>query len=110
MTRDYLLERHGVPKNKMVYVQGGIISRAAFVVPEHRPRFGIDKDALDIGFVANRYTPRGEDKGYDLRRDGARGLQCGRDSDLPRRWPVGRKRYPAWKFIAAIHLSWLQEH
>ncbi len=66
ITRDYLLKRHGVPKNKVVYVQGGIISRTAFVVPEHRPRFGIDKDTLDIGFVANRYTTRGEDKGYDL--------------------------------------------
>ncbi len=74
ITRDYLLRRHGVAENKVMYVQGGIISRAAFEVSKHRRRFGIDKDTLDIGFVANRYTTRGEDKGYDLFVDTARAV------------------------------------
>lgn len=65
-TRDYLLKVHAVPKPKIHYLQGGMVPRAAFVAPKHRRHFGIDKASLDIGFVANRYTPKGEDKGYDL--------------------------------------------
>jgi len=64
--RDYLLEAHALPPSKIHYLQGGMVPRAAFVAPRQRGHFGIDKTSLDIGFVANRYTPTGEDKGYDL--------------------------------------------
>ena len=63
--RDYLLNRHPGLKSKMRYILGGMIPRMAFSAPR-RKHFGIDKETLDIAFVANRYTPRGEDKGYDL--------------------------------------------
>lgn len=65
-TRDYLLKVHALPPSKIHYLQGGMVPRAAFVAPKQRRHFGIDKASLDIGFVANRYTPTGEDKGYDL--------------------------------------------
>jgi glycosyltransferase involved in cell wall biosynthesis len=65
-TRDYLLKVHAVPPPKIHYLQGGMVPRAAFVAPKWRKHFGIDKASLDIGFVANRYSPTGEDKGYDL--------------------------------------------
>jgi glycosyltransferase involved in cell wall biosynthesis len=65
-TRDYLLKVHVLPPSKIHYLQGGMVPRATFVAPKQRRHFGIDKASLDIGFVANRYTPTGEDKGYDL--------------------------------------------
>jgi glycosyltransferase involved in cell wall biosynthesis len=65
-TRDYLLNVHALPPSKIHYLQGGVVPRAAFVAPKQRRHFGIDKGSLDIGFVANRYTSTGEDKGYDL--------------------------------------------
>lgn len=65
-TLDYLLNVHALPPSKIVYQTGGMVPRAAFIPPRQRRHFGIDKATLDIGFVANRYTPVGEDKGYDL--------------------------------------------
>jgi glycosyltransferase involved in cell wall biosynthesis len=65
-TRDYLLKVHALPLSKIHYLQGGMVPRAAFVRPQQRRNFGISKASLDIGFVANRYIPTGEDKGYDL--------------------------------------------
>ncbi len=66
LTRDYLLKVHALPPSNILYLPGGMVPRAAFVAPKKRRHFGIDKASLDIGFVANRYTPTGEDKGYDL--------------------------------------------
>lgn len=74
IARDYLVKAHGVPASKIEYLKGGMVPRAAFVAPPGRNRFGIDKASLDIGFVANRYTPMGEDKGYDLFVETARAL------------------------------------
>ena len=73
-TLDYLLKRHPLSESKICYVHGGVIPRLAFCAPQNRRYFGIDKDVLEIGFVANRYTPKGEDKGYDLFVEAARAL------------------------------------
>lgn len=73
-TLDYLVSRHPLVEDKICYAPGGVIPSAAFRAPTGRTYFGIDKDVLEIGFVANRYTPKGEDKGYDLFVDVARAL------------------------------------
>src|SRR5258708_3477907 len=73
-TRDYLLKKYALPETKICYAPGGVIPSLAFCAPNDRKYFGIDKEMLDIAFVANRYTPRGEDKGYDLFVETARAL------------------------------------
>jgi glycosyltransferase involved in cell wall biosynthesis len=73
-TLDYLLKRHALSESKIYYVHGGVIPRLAFCAPKSRKHFGIDKEVLEIGFVANRYTPNGQDKGYDLFVETARAL------------------------------------
>jgi glycosyltransferase involved in cell wall biosynthesis len=73
-TRDYIVTRHPRAISKICYVYGGIIPRSAFGTPNNRKHFGVDKKTLEIGFVAARYTPRGEDKGYDLFVETARAL------------------------------------
>ena len=60
-TLDYLLKRHPQSESKFCYLPGGVIPRLAFHAPKNRKHFGVDKDVLEIGFVANRYTPKGED-------------------------------------------------
>jgi glycosyltransferase involved in cell wall biosynthesis len=73
-TLDYLLKKQALSESKICYLRGGVIPRLAFGVPDNRKHFGIDKEGLEIGFVANRYTPKGEDKGYDLFVETARAL------------------------------------
>jgi glycosyltransferase involved in cell wall biosynthesis len=73
-TLDYLLKRYPLSESKMYYVHGGVIPRLAFCAPNNRKHFGVDKEVLEIGFMANRYTPKGEDKGYDLFVETARAL------------------------------------
>ena len=74
-TRDYVLKRHAGLEARMSFVPGGVIPRLCFCLPVHRKHFGFNKDTLDVGFVANRYTPRGADKGYDLFVETARELR-----------------------------------
>jgi glycosyltransferase involved in cell wall biosynthesis len=74
IVRDYLISENLCPKDKIFYVYGGVIPRTAFDVPPEKHRYGIGKKDLDICFVANRYTPVGADKGYDLFVDAAKGL------------------------------------
>jgi glycosyltransferase involved in cell wall biosynthesis len=71
VTRDYLLSRGLCRESQMRFIQGAVITRAAFERPRGKLHFGMNKDWLDICFVAARYTSRGEDKGYDLFVDAA---------------------------------------
>lgn len=67
LTRDYLRSRFGLPDGAMRLIHGGVVP--VDVYRRHagpRRRYGIDKDTLDLCFVAKRYTPQGTDKGYDL--------------------------------------------
>ena len=80
VTRDYLLARRLCREDQIRFIQGGVITRSAFEKPRGKCHFGINKDRLDICFVAARYTPKGEDKGYDLFVDAAiRIIQAGLD-------------------------------
>lgn len=65
VTRDYLLERRLCPPERIHFVFGGFIQiRPADVLP--KVRLGEGKDSFDACFVAAKYSPQGEDKGYDL--------------------------------------------
>jgi glycosyltransferase involved in cell wall biosynthesis len=75
-TEKYLRDK-GVPASKIVFIEGGVVPRAALMEPNNRKHFGIDKDTLDIAFIANRYMPTGEDKGYDLFVAAAEALEQG---------------------------------
>jgi glycosyltransferase involved in cell wall biosynthesis len=66
LTREYLLSRALCRANQVCFIHGAVIPESAFEKPRDKLRFGINKDRLDICFVAARYTPKGEDKGYDL--------------------------------------------
>ena len=66
ITRDYLLSKNYCREDQITYIPGGVIPRSAFDPPEQKLRHGFAKDAIDICFVANRYTPIGAEKGYDL--------------------------------------------
>jgi glycosyltransferase involved in cell wall biosynthesis len=64
--RDYLIDKGFCVPHQIVFIQGGVVPRSAFEPPPPKPRYGIAKAALDIAFVAARYSPIGADKGYDL--------------------------------------------
>lgn len=74
ITRDYLLAKGFCDPAQVRYIPGCTIARTAFEAPRDKLRYGIDKPELDICFVANRYTPTGADKGYDLFADAARAV------------------------------------
>jgi glycosyltransferase involved in cell wall biosynthesis len=81
VTRNYLLSRGLCRENQLRFIQGGVITRSAFEKPHRKLHFGINKNRLDICFVAARYTLRGEDKGYDLFVDAAtRIIRAGLDA------------------------------
>ena len=66
VTRDYLLGKRFCDREQIEFIFGVVeASDALTEVPRHRLRYGADKRSLDICFVANKYMPRGEDKGYD---------------------------------------------
>jgi glycosyltransferase involved in cell wall biosynthesis len=64
--RDYLLSKGMAPPELIAPVYGGVPIASAFAEPLPRRRYCRDKETFDLCFVANRYTPKGEDKGYDL--------------------------------------------
>ncbi|MBX3620369.1 MAG: glycosyltransferase family 4 protein [Rhizobacter sp.] len=57
---------HQVQLPSMHRIAGGVINPAYFDTraPLHGPYFGEGKDIFDICFVAEKYMPRGENKGY----------------------------------------------
>ena len=67
ITRDYLIENKFCKASKIETVFGVVTPSERFRdFNDNSVRYGIDKDRLDICFVAMRYTPLGEDKGYDI--------------------------------------------
>ncbi|HLO78547.1 MAG TPA: glycosyltransferase [Magnetospirillum sp.] len=65
-TRDYVLDRFGVPPDKVTLIQGTIVLES-LLQAHRRPkrRHGVDKPTLDVCFAGLRYSPTGADKGYD---------------------------------------------
>jgi glycosyltransferase involved in cell wall biosynthesis len=66
ITRDYLLHNNFCSDEQIELIFGVVVlSNILNNDTSKRAYFGLDKDTFDICFVANKYTPRGVDKGYD---------------------------------------------
>jgi glycosyltransferase involved in cell wall biosynthesis len=66
LTRDYLLRKRFCREDQIQSIFGVVVlSDVLQNVPSGRSHFGFGKETLDICFVANKYTERGVDKGYD---------------------------------------------
>jgi glycosyltransferase involved in cell wall biosynthesis len=66
VTRDYLL-RKGFCEPSQIEFLFGVVAPSDVLGegPTTRLRFGLNKQTLDICFIANKYMPGGLDKGYD---------------------------------------------
>lgn len=79
VTRDYLLSRRLCPPDRLHYIYGVVMPEVMFAPPICPKRlFGVDKETLDICFVANKQMPGGVDKGYDVFLEVARRLAARR--------------------------------
>lgn len=68
LTLDYLINHQLCPADKIELIFGVVMPQTSFAapIPKDKPRWGYKKKKLDICFMAHRYTPHGEDKGYDV--------------------------------------------
>lgn len=67
VTKDYLINKKLCKEDKIEFIFGGVIPKQKLYSKElDKKFFGINKNTLDICFVANRYTKYGKDKGYDI--------------------------------------------
>jgi glycosyltransferase involved in cell wall biosynthesis len=66
VTRDYLLRKNLCPKDRIEFIFGVVAPFDSLgEVAAPRFRYALNKDTIDICFVANKYMPGGLDKGYD---------------------------------------------
>jgi glycosyltransferase involved in cell wall biosynthesis len=66
VTRDYLLGKKFCKKEQIEFIYGVVVlSDILADVNDRRTRYGINKETLDVCFVANKYTPPSIYKGYD---------------------------------------------
>ncbi len=73
--KDYLLEKGFCSEDKIEFIFGNVTPQDVLEKEiEHKRYFGKDKKTLDICFVAHRYMPKAEDKGYDIFIDVAKEL------------------------------------
>lgn len=63
---DYITRNDLCPKDKIEVIYGGVMPEAPDPNQFPKRRWGTEKTQLDICFMAHKYTPRGEDKGYDM--------------------------------------------
>lgn len=66
VTETYLREKFAFDPNRLTFISGGVMPRSHFTSTASRTRWQGGSQEPRIGFVANRYTPGGLDKGYDL--------------------------------------------
>jgi glycosyltransferase involved in cell wall biosynthesis len=67
VTRDYLFRKKFCERDQTEFIYGVVEASGALKeLPGLRVRYGLNKRSLDICFVANKYMPRGVDKGYDF--------------------------------------------
>ena len=77
---EYLIGKSFCPPDKIEIIYGGVMPEAPDVRTLTRRRWGFEKTQLDICFMAHKYTPRGEDKGYDVFVEVARNLAAKYDN------------------------------
>jgi len=68
ITYNYLVDHCLFPADKVEFIFGVVMPQESFIypIPTDKLRWGLGKSRLDICFMAHRYTPNGEDKGYDV--------------------------------------------
>ncbi len=67
ITREYVLANSFCCPEQVEFIYGGVSPENELCqVDVPRLKYPIDKGTFDICFVANKYTPRGADKGYDV--------------------------------------------
>jgi glycosyltransferase involved in cell wall biosynthesis len=66
ITTDYLLTNDVCAPSDIVFIFGVPLLTDFRISTSERKRFGVNKPTFDVCFVANRYSPQGKDKGYDL--------------------------------------------
>lgn len=64
VTYDYLLTKHAVSEDKIELIYGVVNNPPQYTL--NKRFYKKDKDTFDICFSANKYMPKGLDKGYDL--------------------------------------------
>ena len=74
VTRRYLLDNRFCRADQIVELNGGVLTRVSLPPPVGKRWYARDKTTFDIAFVANRYSPTGADKGYDLFVEAAQAL------------------------------------
>lgn len=75
VTYDYLIEKNLCAPDRIEFIFG-VVTPIEHIEVDYmdKIRFGIDKNILDICFVAHKYTEKGVDKGYDVFIDVAKEL------------------------------------
>lgn len=77
LSYEYLLNKNYCDPRLVEFLYGGIFPSYSKRTSEKK-RYPMDKDTLDICFVAHKYTERGVDKGYDVFIETARKLSKAR--------------------------------
>ena len=65
ITRDYLLRKNFCPSEKIELIWGVVVPHRNLLASVDKKRYGFEKQALDLCFVAHQYTRSGSDKGID---------------------------------------------
>ncbi|MBW9173896.1 class I SAM-dependent methyltransferase [Clostridium estertheticum] len=75
VTYDYLIDKNFCKPEQIEYIFG-VVTPLDKVERDYtdKKHFGIDKEILDICFVAHKYTQFGQDKGYDIFVEVAKGM------------------------------------
>jgi len=67
ITRDYLIDKNLCAPEKIEFIFGGVVPQVSLNKDLSKKKsYLINKTTFDICFCAAKYTPRGEDKGYDV--------------------------------------------
>ncbi len=65
-TKDYLINRLSFSEKKIKFIYGGTMDLTKYHLNHEKKYYGINKDTLDICFVASKYMHFGIDKGFDV--------------------------------------------
>lgn len=66
-TKDYLIQKNFCKPTDIEFIFGGVVPQLSLNKDlSNRKKYLINKSTFDICFCAAKYTPRGEDKGYDV--------------------------------------------
>ena len=78
---DYLIKKKFCNKEQIEYIFGVVTETKMLNMNIEKKHFGIDKDRLDVCFVAFKYTHKGTDKGYDIFIETAKKL-CAKNDNI----------------------------